>query len=73
MSCVYDNPREGEAELVLDGVDIKEGNISLLLDEAEEKEYLDTGKVLRTIPTGFWGCTDGGKYTSEFSLPTCRV
>jgi rhamnulose-1-phosphate aldolase len=29
------------------------GNISLLLDEAEVKEYLDTKKVLRAIPTGF--------------------
>ena len=29
------------------------GNISLLLDEAEVKEYLDTENVLRTIPTGF--------------------
>ena len=29
------------------------GNISLLLDEAEVKEYLDLSQVLRTIPTGF--------------------
>ena len=29
------------------------GNISLLLDEAEIAEYLDTSKVLRAIPTGF--------------------
>ena len=29
------------------------GNISVLLDEAELSPYLDTGKVLRTIPTGF--------------------
>ncbi len=29
------------------------GNISLLLDEAEVREYLDLNTVLRTIPTGF--------------------
>ena len=29
------------------------GNISLLLDEAEVKEYLDCTQVVRTIPTGF--------------------
>ena len=29
------------------------GNISYLLDEEEVKEYLDTTKVIRTIPTGF--------------------
>ena len=29
------------------------GNISMLLDEAELNEYLDTASVLRTIPTGF--------------------
>ena len=29
------------------------GNISLLLDEADVREYLDTDNVLRTIPTGF--------------------
>lgn len=29
------------------------GNISLLLDEAEIREYLDADNVLRTIPTGF--------------------
>ena len=29
------------------------GNISLMLDEAEVKDYLDTSKVIRTIPTGF--------------------
>lgn len=29
------------------------GNISLLLDESEVAEYLDTDNVLRTIPTGF--------------------
>ena len=29
------------------------GNISLMLDEAEVKEYLDIDTVLRSIPTGF--------------------
>ena len=29
------------------------GNISLMLEEAEVMEYLDTENVLRTIPTGF--------------------
>ena len=29
------------------------GNISLLLDEAEVRKYLDSDNVLRTIPTGF--------------------
>ena len=29
------------------------GNISLLLDEAQVKEYLDTDQVIRCIPTGF--------------------
>ncbi len=29
------------------------GNISMMLDEAEAAEYLDTGKALRMIPTGF--------------------
>ena len=29
------------------------GNISCLLDEAEAAEYLDLGRVIRTIPTGF--------------------
>ena len=29
------------------------GNISYLLDEAQVAEYLDTNKVIRTIPTGF--------------------
>ena len=47
------------------------GNISLLLDEEELKEYLDTNKVLRTLDTGFEtaeleGCcflvTGTGKY-----------
>ena len=38
------------------------GNISLLLDESEVKEYLDTGKVLRTIPTGFKALELDGKY-----------
>ena len=38
------------------------GNISLLLDEAEVKEYLDTEKVLRKIPTGFSAPELDGKY-----------
>ena len=38
------------------------GNISLLLDEADVKEYLDTEKVLRTIPTGFSAPELDGKY-----------
>ena len=38
------------------------GNISLLLDEAEVKEYLDTGKVLRAIPTGFSAPELEGRY-----------
>ena len=29
------------------------GNISLMLDDKEAAEYLDTGTVVRTIPTGF--------------------
>ena len=37
------------------------GNISLLLDEAEVKEYLDTDKVLRTYETGFAAPTLAGK------------
>ena len=38
------------------------GNISLLLDEDELKEYLDVTKVLRVIPTGFEAETLDGKY-----------
>ena len=38
------------------------GNISLLLDEAEVKEYLDTDKVLRTYETGFAAPTLAGTY-----------
>ncbi len=38
------------------------GNISLLLDEAEITPYLDTDKVLRTIPTGFSAPALTGKY-----------
>ena len=38
------------------------GNISLRLDEAEAAEYLDTEKVLRTIPTGFSAPTLDGMY-----------
>ena len=38
------------------------GNISLLLDEAEVKEYLDADRVLRTIPTGFSAPELEGKF-----------
>ena len=38
------------------------GNISLLLDEAEVSEYLQPGRVLRTIPTGFSAPSLEGKY-----------
>ena len=38
------------------------GNISLLLDEAEVKEYLDTDAVLRAIPTGFSAPELEGKF-----------
>ena len=38
------------------------GNISLLLDEADVKEYLDLNNVLRTIPTGFEAPALEGKY-----------
>lgn len=38
------------------------GNVSLLLDEAEVCEYLDTENILRTIPTGFRAADLDGKY-----------
>ena len=38
------------------------GNISLLLDEAEVKKYLDVENVLRSIPTGFKAPELEGKY-----------
>ena len=38
------------------------GNISLMLDEAEAREYLDPDKILRTIPTGFEAKELDGKY-----------
>lgn len=38
------------------------GNVSLMLDETEVAQYLDTGKVLRTIPTGFAAPELAGKY-----------
>jgi len=38
------------------------GNISLLLDEAEVKKYLDVKKVIRSIPTGFQAPELDGKY-----------
>ena len=37
------------------------GNISLLLDENEVGEYLDTSRVIRTIPTGFTAKELAGK------------
>ena len=38
------------------------GNISLLLDEEDVKDYVDPAKVLRGIPTGFSAPTLEGKY-----------
>ena len=38
------------------------GNISLMLDKTEAREYLDAEKVLRTIPTGFTAPELDGKY-----------
>ncbi|MCF0143425.1 MAG: rhamnulose-1-phosphate aldolase [Parasporobacterium sp.] len=38
------------------------GNISLLLDEKEVAEYVDTSSVLRVIPTGFRALSLAGKY-----------
>ena len=38
------------------------GNISLMLDETQVKDYLDPQKVLRTIPTGFEAKELDGKY-----------
>ena len=38
------------------------GNISLLLDEAEVREYLDTENILRTLPTGFAAPELEGRY-----------
>ena len=38
------------------------GNISLLLDEREVREYLDPDSVLRSIPTGFKAPELDGKY-----------
>lgn len=38
------------------------GNISLLLSEEEIKDYIDTKKVIRKIPTGFYAPTLVGKY-----------
>ena len=37
------------------------GNISLMLDESEIREYLDPESVLRTIPTGFTAPELNGK------------
>ena len=38
------------------------GNISLMLDEAQVREYLDPNEILRTIPTGFEAKELDGKY-----------
>ena len=38
------------------------GNISLLLDEREVREYLDTDRAIRTIPTGFAAPRLDGQY-----------
>lgn len=38
------------------------GNVSLLLTEEEVKDYLDTEKVIRTIPTGFEAPELAGKF-----------
>ena len=38
------------------------GNVSLLLEESEIREYLDPGAVLRTVPTGFSAPSLDGKY-----------
>ena len=38
------------------------GNISLLLDEQQVRDYLDLSRVLRTIPTGFSAPELEGKY-----------
>ena len=38
------------------------GNISLMLEEKDVTEYLDTKAVLRTIPTGFTAPELDGRY-----------
>ena len=38
------------------------GNISLLLDEVEVKDYLNTDTVLRVLPTGFEAPALEGRY-----------
>lgn len=59
MKSIFDAPfikemREVTANMYRLGWDERNGgNISRLLDEDEIKEYLDTSKVIRTIPTGF--------------------
>ena len=46
--------REATANMYRLGWDERNGgNISYLLDEAEVSKYIDTTKVIRTIPTGF--------------------
>ena len=57
------------------------GNISLLLDEADVSEYIDTKNVLRTIPTGFetpeldgkiFLVTGAGKYFNNIQYDPAR-
>lgn len=43
-----------------------EGNISLLQDEAEAKDYLDANEVRRTIPTGFEALALDDRHRQEF-------
>ena len=38
------------------------GNVSLMLEEEQVREYLDPSHVLRTIPTGFTAPELEGKY-----------
>ena len=46
------------------------GNISYMLDEKEVGEYLNLGKVIRTIPTGFDAKPLIGKiFLSKRTLP----
>lgn len=43
-----------------------EGNISLLQDEAEARDYLDANEVRRTIPTGFEASALDDRHRQEF-------
>ena len=49
------------------------GNISLMLEENEVREYLDPEKALRTIPTGFAAPELEGKYFPSSSGATKPV